>query len=93
MPSEGSAEFQAAAAKIQQLQKMPDTETLKEIYALFKQVTVGDVTPADKPGFTDFQGKAKYAAREKIKGMSAEEAEQKYIAIVDRLVAEIGLKA
>ncbi|KAI5820732.1 diazepam binding inhibitor-like protein [Pyronema omphalodes] len=92
MPSEGSAEFQAAAAKVQQLKAKPDTDALLEIYSLFKQVTVGDVTAADKPGFMDFQGKAKYAAREKIKGMSAEEAEQKYIALVERLVSEIGLQ-
>ena len=40
-----------------------------DIYALFKQATVGDVNTS-RPGMLDFKGKAKWDAWESKKGMS-----------------------
>ena len=56
----------------------PDNNLKLEFYALFKQATEGDVK-GKKPGLTDFVGRAKYGAWEKLKGMSAEKAMQTYI--------------
>ena len=56
----------------------PSNELKLEMYALFKQATVGDVQ-GKKPGMMDLVGKAKYSAWGKIKGMSAEDAMQSYI--------------
>jgi acyl-CoA-binding protein len=64
----------------------PSNAMKLDLYAFFKQATEGDVS-GDAPGFGDFVGKAKYSAWEKIKGMSADEAMQKYIDTVDELKA------
>jgi diazepam-binding inhibitor (GABA receptor modulating acyl-CoA-binding protein) len=48
---------------------------------------------AAKPGFLDFKGKAKWEAWNGRKGMSNDEAKNKYVEIVDKLVEKIGLKA
>ncbi|MBA53720.1 MAG: acyl-CoA-binding protein [Pseudomonadales bacterium] len=56
----------------------PDNNLKLEFYALFKQATEGDVK-GKKPGLTDFVGRAKYGAWEKLKGMSADKAMETYI--------------
>jgi len=40
-----------------------------KLYALYKQGSVGEVT-GKRPGFTDFKGRAKYDAWDKLKGTS-----------------------
>lgn len=76
-----SAEFESAATAVQSLPKTPsDTDKLK-LYGLYKQATVGDNT-TDKPGMLDFKGKMKWQAWEDKKGLSQEEAEKEYIALV-----------
>ncbi|KAF8537948.1 acyl CoA binding protein-domain-containing protein [Trichophaea hybrida] len=88
----GSPEFQAAAEKVNRLKTMPLDTQLLQIYALFKQVTAGDLKPEDPvPGTFDFKGKAKYRARKEKEGMSAEDAEKEYIELVDELVEAHGL--
>ncbi len=62
-------------------QASPSNEQKLEFYALYKQATEGDVT-GKRPGMMDFVGRAKFDAWEKLKGMSREEAMQRYI---DRL--------
>ncbi|MFW5825391.1 MAG: acyl-CoA-binding protein [Marinobacter sp.] len=62
-------------------QASPSNEQKLEFYALYKQATEGDVT-GKRPGVMDFVGRAKFDAWEKLKGMSREEAMQRYI---DRL--------
>ncbi|MEQ5835770.1 acyl-CoA-binding protein [Marinobacter halodurans] len=59
----------------------PSNELKLEFYALYKQATEGDVS-GKKPGMLDVVGRAKYNAWEEVKGMSSEQAMQKYI---DRL--------
>ena len=56
----------------------PSNDLKLQMYALFKQATVGDVT-GKKPGMMDVVGKAKYNAWAKLKGTSAEAAMQNYV--------------
>jgi acyl-CoA-binding protein len=56
----------------------PSNDLKLKLYALYKQATEGDVT-GSKPGMMDFVGQAKYQARCAVKGLSREEAMQRYI--------------
>jgi acyl-CoA-binding protein len=76
--------FDAAAKAAQHLPSRPDNDTLLQLYALYKQAKLGDVT-GSRPGFTDFVGRAKYDAWAKIKGTSKEQAMQDYVDLVERL--------
>ena len=69
--------------------KMSDEE-LKEIYSLYKQATVGDVN-IDRPGMLDFKGKAKWDAWNSKKGMTQDEAKEKYIAFANQMKEKHGL--
>ncbi|KAG0049217.1 Acyl-CoA-binding domain-containing protein 1 [Gryganskiella cystojenkinii] len=81
-----SAEFTAAADKVKTLTVSPSNDDLLELYALFKQTTVGD-NDTTRPGFTDFKGKAKWDAWTAKKGLASAEAEKQYIALVAKLTA------
>jgi acyl-CoA-binding protein len=78
------AQFDAAAKAAQSLAKRPDNDTLLRLYALYKQATSGDVA-GNRPGFTDFVGRAKYDAWDKLKGTSKSSAMESYISLVERL--------
>lgn len=78
------AKFDAAQEDVQKLTERPDNDTLLELYALFKQATVGDVT-GKRPGFMDFVGRAKFDAWAGKKGTMAEAAMQAYVDLVSRL--------
>ena len=82
--SDLDANFEQAAVDAKSLPERPDNDTMLEMYALFKQGTVGDVQ-GEKPGFFDFVAAAKYEAWEKLEGMDAEAAKQKYVDLVNRL--------
>ncbi len=77
-------QFEAAAQAAQRLAKKPDNQTLLQLYALYKQATVGDAS-GKKPGFGDFVGQAKYDAWSKLKGTAQEAAMQQYITLVGQL--------
>lgn len=77
--------FTQAQASIKTLSSKPDEDTLLELYSLFKQATDGDVS-GDRPGFFDFVGGAKFDAREKLKGISNDDAMQSYVDKVKSLV-------
>ena len=77
--------FQEAALKVTQLSKKPNDATLLELYALYKQATIGD-TSTERPGFFDFVGKAKWDAWNSHKGTTKENAEKGYITLVQSLV-------
>jgi diazepam-binding inhibitor (GABA receptor modulating acyl-CoA-binding protein) len=81
--------FQDAAERVKSLTSRPSNEQLLSLYALYKQATEGDVH-GDKPGMFDFKGAAKYAAWENLKGTSADAAMEKYVALVDELLATLG---
>ena len=78
--------FDQASKDIQTLAERPDNDTLLRLYALYKQGAEGDVSGA-KPGFFDFVGTAKYEAWAKLKGTAQDEAKQKYVDLVKKLVA------
>ena len=84
-----SDEFAAAQVRVKQLSKTPDASELLELYALFKQGTVGDVT-GDRPGMLDFKGRAKYDACAAKKGGSKDSSMQSYVTLVDRLADKYG---
>ncbi|WP_066705795.1 acyl-CoA-binding protein [Curvibacter delicatus] len=76
--------FEAAVANSKNLSERPDNPTLLKIYALYKQATTGDVE-GDRPGFSDFVGRAKWDAWNGLKGKTAEEAMQLYIDLIESL--------
>ena len=78
--------FEQAAKDVHALAERPDNDTLLRLYALYKQGAEGDVSGA-KPGFFDFVGTAKYEAWGKLKGTSQEDAMQKYVDRVKKLVS------
>lgn len=78
--------FKDAADRVQNLPSKPGNDTLLELYSLYKQGTDGDVS-GKRPGFADFAGRAKYDAWAKLQGTSKEDAQEKYIALVDQLEA------
>lgn len=81
--------FHAASEHVKNLTQRPSNEQLLNLYALYKQATEGDVH-GDKPGMFDFKGVAKYNAWESLKGQSADSSMEKYIALVDELLATLG---
>ncbi len=77
------ARFEEAVDYIQngQGEERPSNQLKLEFYALYKQATEGDVT-GKRPGMTDFIARAKYDVREPLRGVSREDAMQRYL---DRL--------
>lgn len=82
--SDLKAKFEAAVADSENLSRRPANETLLKLYAYYKQAIAGDVD-GDRPGFTDIKGRAKYDAWDKISGTSADEAMERYVALIERL--------
>jgi len=78
------AQFEAAAADVQRLPRRPDNATMLQLYAFYKQATMGDVA-GKRPGAMDVVGRANHDAWEKLKGTPKEEAMQSYIDLVERL--------
>jgi len=79
-----TSEFEAAAAASKKLAAKPDNDTLLKLYALYKQATQGDAQ-GQRPGMTDFVGRAKFDAWARMKGTSAESAMQEYVDLVRSL--------
>lgn len=67
----------------------PSNDLKLQMYALFKQGSDGDVK-GKKPGMMDLVGKAKYQAWEKLKGLSPDEAMQKYVDLVEDMKKKHG---
>lgn len=80
-----SEQFEDAQKRVKTLSQAPGNDTLLELYALFKQGTVGDVT-GSRPGMLDFKGRAKFDAWAGKKGTSRDAAMTAYVALVDKLV-------
>jgi acyl-CoA-binding protein len=74
--------FQDAQARIKPVTGLSN-DTMLELYALFKQATVGDVS-GSRPGMLDVRGRAKFDAWAKRKGLTKEAAMQAYIDLVGR---------
>ncbi|XP_052803981.1 acyl-CoA-binding protein homolog [Mya arenaria] len=86
-----SAEFEKAAADVKKLKAKPTDAELLDLYALFKQASVGDVN-TERPGMLDFKGKAKWDAWSAKKGLSKEDAEKAYVDLAKRLGEQYGLE-
>ncbi len=78
------ARFEAAAEDVQHLSKRPGNDVLLKLYAYYKQATAGDVA-GNRPGMTDFAGRAKYDAWARLKGTTPESAMQAYVDLVKKL--------
>ena len=77
-------QFEAAVADSKNLAERPDNQTLLKLYALYKQGSAGDVD-GKRPGFTDMVGRAKWDAWSKLKGVSADDAKQQYVDLIESL--------
>lgn len=84
-----SDDFAAAQVRVKQLSKTPDASELLELYALFKQGTLGDVQ-GERPGMLDFKGRAKYDAWAGKKGTGKDAAMQGYVDLVAKLSTKYG---
>ena len=82
-------EFEQAQTRVKGLKKTPSNDELLELYALYKQASVGDVS-GKRPGMLDLKGRAKYDAWEKRRGTDSEQARTQYVALVEKLVASHG---
>jgi acyl-CoA-binding protein len=79
--------FEDAQKRVSALTTRPSNEQLLELYALYKQATVGDAT-GKRPGMLDLKGRAKFDAWEGQKGASKDKAMESYVALVDRLAGK-----
>lgn len=79
--------FEKATKDVTTAKSDPGNDMKLRLYAHFKQATDGDVA-GDKPGFTDFVGRAKYDAWAKLKGISTDDAMSAYIKLVDRVLRD-----
>lgn len=81
--------FADAYAVVRTLPERPDNPTLLRLYALSKQAAHGDAGTA-RPGFFDLVGQAKHDAWTALRGMPADEARKRYIALAQELVRATG---
>jgi diazepam-binding inhibitor (GABA receptor modulator, acyl-CoA-binding protein) len=80
--SDLAQQFADAQARIKPVTGLGN-DVLLEMYALYKQATVGDVN-GSRPGMLDVKGRAKYDAWAKRKGMTKDAAMQAYIDVVGK---------
>uniref|UniRef100_A0A0K0EY95 Enoyl-CoA delta isomerase 2, mitochondrial (inferred by orthology to a human protein) n=1 Tax=Strongyloides venezuelensis TaxID=75913 RepID=A0A0K0EY95_STRVS len=82
-----SSNFAEAQKNLKKLREEPDNDMKLKLYGLFKQATSGDVSES-RPGGMDFVARAKYDAHKEAFGLSREEAEKKYVDLVNNLLKE-----
>ncbi|KAI9222777.1 acyl-CoA-binding protein-like protein [Blastocladiella britannica] len=80
----GNTAFIKAADAAKTLTYQPTNDELLELYAFFKQGTVGD-NDTPRPGMFDIKGKAKHDAWSAKKGLTKEDAQAKYVELVEAL--------
>ncbi len=78
--------FTTALEEVEELPERPGNEDLLQLYALYKQATVGDVD-GKRPGMMDFVKRAKYDAWAELAGTSSDDAKQAYVDLVESLKA------
>jgi diazepam-binding inhibitor (GABA receptor modulating acyl-CoA-binding protein) len=76
--------FETAKKRVMELPSKPSNEKMLELYSLNKQATIGDIN-TEKPKMFDFVAAAKYNAWNTKKGITKEEAMQRYIDLVETL--------
>ncbi|KAM3456092.1 hypothetical protein MY3296_001961 [Beauveria thailandica] len=87
-----SAAFKKAAEDSKKLIAKPSNDELLELYGLYKVGNAEDISSAPAPGMFDMKGKAKKNAWQKVvdEGISAETAQERYVALVEQLKAKHG---
>ena len=78
--------FEDAQKRVNALTSRPTNEQLLELYALYKQATLGDAT-GKRPGMLDIKARAKFDAWDGKRGTSKDTAMEAYVALADRLAA------
>lgn len=82
--SDLAARFEQARIDSKSLPEKPDNMTLLQLYAMYKQGSVGDVD-TDRPGITAMVDRYKWDAWNALKGQSREESMQNYIDLIESL--------
>jgi len=77
-------QFEQTVAESKTMSERPDNMTLLKMYGLYKQGCNGDVQ-GERPGMTDFVGRAKWDAWQALKGTPQEQAQQQYIDLIAEL--------
>lgn len=80
--------FEEAKENVVSLAERPNNSVLLKLYSLYKQATQGDVKEKDAPSKFDLVAKKKYEAWKELVGTSKEDAMQRYITEVNRLLEE-----
>lgn len=75
-------QFTDAQARIKPVTGLGN-DVMLDLYALYKQATVGDVS-GDRPGMLDVKGRAKYDAWARRKGLTKDAAMQQYVTLVGK---------
>ena len=78
------ADFYDATQRVEQAYTRMDNETVRKVYAYYKQATVGDVS-GKRPGPLRFRDRVKFDSWSSVSGMSKEEARAAYIDLVGNL--------
>ncbi len=80
--------FNKAAHNVRGVTKRPSDATLLQLYALYKQATVGPCTvPA--PSIFDLKGQSKHSAWKQLGSMSKMEAKQRYILLAESVMRDL----
>ena len=82
-------DFEEAQDRVKGLSQRPSNDDLLELYAYYKQATVGDVE-GSRPGMLDLKGRAKFDAWTEKKGVKKTDAMKKYVALVTALEKQHG---
>ena len=82
-----SQQFEQAVANSKTLTERPDNAILLQLYSLYKQSTEGDVNTEPPSNPFDFVNKAKYEAWAGLKGITKDEAMNRYISLIEKLKA------
>ncbi len=80
-------QFQDAQERVKTLTQRPTNEEFLDLYAFFKQATLGDNT-TKKPGMFDMKGQFKWKQWKSKEGQSKEEAMENYVKLVDTLLGK-----
>jgi acyl-CoA-binding protein len=78
-------EFKEAVDRSSSITQKPTNEELLKLYALYKQISEGDIS-GERPGGFDFKGAAKYDAWQELKGQDKIQCMSEYIQLVDFLI-------
>jgi diazepam-binding inhibitor (GABA receptor modulator, acyl-CoA-binding protein) len=79
--------FTQYSERVKKVKNTPSDSELLELYALFKQATVGDCNIEEPGGWFNFEATAKYNAWNEKKGKSKDECMNLYIEKAKILIA------